>query len=382
MGTLKGAKKIIEVLKKSGYEGYIVGGAVRDHLLRIPLTDVDITTNAKPHQVAKLFTTKPTGLKYGTVTIIMHDETYEITTYRIDGDYLDGRHPEEVTYAVTAEEDVKRRDFTINGLLMTETGEIIDHIDGQLDLRARIIRTIGDPNERFNEDALRIMRAFYFQAKLGFQIDKTTQIAIEAHRFRLKDIAMERIMNEMLKMLKGDHVRRALQTMVQTKVHEVLPGLEKGILYIQKMEEIPFIDPFFILCFILNGSIPQEWPFSNKHRHRYETAMLLVNTYKTFDPYVLYTYGLDLCLLANRVSHMLGRTKNMKNKIEEDFNNLPIQSDLDLKLRATDIIRIADKKAGAWVKKLQTEMVVEVLNKRLINEKNELEAYVLKRIKE
>jgi tRNA nucleotidyltransferase (CCA-adding enzyme) len=382
MGTLKGAKKIIEVLKKSGYEGYIVGGAVRDHLLRIPLTDVDITTNAKPHQVAKLFTTKPTGLKYGTVTIIMHDETYEVTTYRIDGDYLDGRHPEEVTYAVTAEEDVKRRDFTINGLLMTETGEIIDHIDGQLDLRARIIRTIGDPNERFNEDALRIMRAFYFQAKLGFQIDKTTQIAIEALRFRLKDIAMERIMNEMLKMLKGDHVRRALQTMVQTKVHEVLPGLEKGILYIQKMEEIPFIDPFFILCFILNGSIPQEWPFSNKHRHRYETAMLLVNTYKTFDPYVLYTYGLDLCLLANRVSHMLGRTKNMKNKIEEDFNNLPIQSDLDLKLRATDIIRIADKKAGAWVKKLQTEMVVEVLNKRLINEKNELEAYVLKRIKE
>ncbi len=382
MGTLKGAKKIIEVLKKSGYEGYIVGGAVRDHLLRIPLTDVDITTNAKPHQVAKLFTTKPTGLKYGTVTIIMHDETYEVTTYRIDGDYLDGRHPEEVTYAVTAEEDVKRRDFTINGLLMTEAGEVIDYIDGQLDLRARIIRTIGDPHERFNEDALRIMRAFYFQAKLGFQIDKTTQLAIESLRFKLKDIAMERIMNEMLKMLKGDHVRRALQTMVHTKVHEVLPGLEKGILYIQKMEEIPFIDPFFILCFILNGSIPDAWPFSNKHRHRYETAMLLANTYKTFDPYVLYTYGLDLCLLANRVSHMLGRTKNMKNKIEEDFNSLPIQSDLDLKLRATDIIRIADKKAGAWVKKLQTEMVVEVLNKRLNNEKNELEAYVLKRIKE
>jgi len=382
MGTLKGARKIIEVLKKSGYEGYIVGGAVRDHLLRIPLTDVDITTNAKPHQVAKLFTTKPTGLKYGTVTIIMHDETYEVTTYRIDGDYLDGRHPEEVTFAVTAEEDVKRRDFTINGLLMTETGEVIDYVDGQLDLRARIIRTIGNPSDRFNEDSLRIMRAFYFQAKLGFQIDKTTQIAIESYRFKLKDIAMERIMNEMLKMLKGDHVRRALQTMVHTKVHEVLPGLEKGILYIQKMEEIPFIDPFFILCFILNGSIPESWPFSNKHRHRYETAMMLANTYKTFDPYVLYTYGLDLCLLANRVSHMLGRVKNMKNKIEEDFNNLPIQSDLDLKLRATDIIRIADKKAGAWVKKLQTEMVVEVLNQRLKNEKSELEAYVLKRVKE
>lgn len=382
MGTLKGARKIIEVLQKSGYEGYIVGGAVRDHLLRIPLTDVDITTNAKPHQVAKLFTTKPTGLKYGTVTIIMHDETYEVTTYRIDGDYVDGRHPEEVTFAVTAEEDVKRRDFTINGLLMTEKGEIIDYIDGQLDLRARIIRTIGNPVDRFNEDALRMMRAFYFQAKLGFQIDKTTRDAIETLRFKLHDIAMERIMNEMLKLLKGEHVRRALQTMVSTKVHEVLPGLEKGILYIQKMEEIPFIDPFFILCFILNGSIPESWPFSNKHRHRYETAMMLANTYKTFDPYTLYTYGLDLCLLANRVSHMLGRVKNMKNKIEEDFNHLPIQSDLDLKLRATDMIRIADKKAGAWVKKLQTEMVIEILNHRLMNEKSELEAYVLKHTKE
>lgn len=382
MGTLKGARKIIEVLKKSGYEGYIVGGAVRDHLLRIPLTDVDITTNAKPHQVAKLFTTKPTGLKYGTVTIIMHDESYEITTYRIDGDYLDGRHPDEVIYAETVEEDVKRRDFTINGLLMTETGEIIDVVEGQLDLRARIIRTIGNPVDRFNEDALRMMRAFYFQAKLGFQIDKTTRDAITDLRHKLNDIAMERIMNELLKMLKGDHVRRALQTMVTTRVHEVLPGLEKGILYIQKMEEIPFIDPFFILCFVLNGSIPEAWPFSNKHRHRYETVMMLVNTYKTYDPYVLYTYGLDLCLLANRVSHMLGRTKNMKNKIEEDFNQLPIQSDLDLKLRATDIIRIAEKKAGAWVKKIQTEMVIEVLNQRLKNEKSELEAYVIKHVKE
>lgn len=382
MGTLKGAKKIIETLKRSGYEAYIVGGAVRDHLLRIPLTDVDITTNAKPHQVAKLFTTKPTGVKYGTVTVFVQEETYEVTTYRIDGDYLDSRHPEGVTYAESAIEDVKRRDFTINGLLMDEKGEIIDHVDGRLDLNARIIRTIGNPKDRFTEDALRMMRAFYFQAKLGFQIDKTTRDAILEQRDLLKNIAMERIMNELLKTLKGDHVRRALQTMVTTRVHEVLPGLEEGIPYVLKMEEMPFVDPFFILCFTLHGSIPDAWPFSNKHRHRYETAIMLINTYKTFDPYVLYTYGLDLCLLANRVSHMLGRAKNMKNKIEEDFNSLPIQSDLDLKLRASDIIHIAHKKAGAWVKKLQTEMVIEVLNKRLKNETSELEAFVIKRTKD
>ncbi len=381
MSTLNGAKKVIDVLKKNQYEAYIVGGAVRDHLLRMPLTDVDITTNAKPHQVAKLFKTKPTGLKYGTVTVFMGLETYEVTTFRIDGDYLDGRHPEEVTFSDSVIEDVKRRDFTINGLLMTEKNQIIDHVEGRKDLDAKLIRTIGNPEDRFNEDALRMMRAFYFQSKLGFQIDKATRDAITNLKHRLNDVAMERMMNEMIKVLKGPYVKKAIHSMITTGVHQVLPGLEKGLLHVNQMEEVPFVDAFFALSFTLNGSIPPHWPFSNKHKHKYETAMMLANTHQDFDAYTLYTYGIDHCLLANRVNYMLGRSKNLKTKIEYDYEHLAIQSDLDLKLRATDILKLTNKKAGAWLKQLQSEMVVLVLNHKLKNEKSELEAYVLAHVK-
>ncbi|MDX9692317.1 MAG: CCA tRNA nucleotidyltransferase, partial [Acholeplasmataceae bacterium] len=127
MSTLKGAKWVLNDLQKNGFEAFIVGGAVRDYLLKEPLNDIDITTIAKPHEVSKIFKTKPTGLKYGTVTVFMHEETYEVTTYRIDGEYTDSRHPESVTFSETVIEDVMRRDFTINGMLMNAKGEIIDH---------------------------------------------------------------------------------------------------------------------------------------------------------------------------------------------------------------------------------------------------------------
>ena len=381
MSTLKGAKWVLNDLKKNGYEAFIVGGAVRDYLLKEPLNDIDITTNAKPHQVSKIFKTKPTGLKYGTVTVFMNNETYEVTTYRIDGEYSDSRHPEYVTFSETVEEDVKRRDFTINGLLMTASNEIIDYVDGKEDLKNKIIRTIGNPIDRFNEDALRILRAFYFQSKLGFQIDKDTRDAISQMKYKLKDIAMERIFNEIIKIFKGKYVKRALHSLITTGVHHELPGLSKGIEFVNQMEDIPFIDAFFTLAFTLNQSVPKEWPFSNKHRHKYETASKLALAHDQFDAYTLYTYGLELCLLANKVNYMLGKSKNQKNKIENDFENLPIQSDLDLKLRATDMIKLTGKKAGAWVKQLQTEMVIEVINRRLENKKETLEAYALERMK-
>ena len=376
MSTLKGAKRVIQDLKRQGYEAYIVGGAVRDYILRQPLTDVDITTNAKPFQVAKLFKTKPTGLKYGTVTVFMGTETYEVTTYRIDGEYVDGRHPEEVTYSESVIMDVARRDFTINGLLMTESDEIIDHVDGRKDIESKLIKTIGNPNDRFDEDALRMMRAFYFQSKLGFQIDRETREAISNLKDRLKDVSMERILAEMIKILQGKYLKMAFQSMITTGVSKVLPGLHQGIEYTLTLDELPFVDVFFTLAFTLNGHVPSEWTFSNKHRHRYEIASKLAIENKEIDAMMLYTYGIDLCLLANRVTYMLKRSKNKKVEIETLYQNLPIQSDLDLKLRATEIIKIANRKAGAWVKEIQTKMVVEVINRRLENNREALIEFV------
>jgi tRNA nucleotidyltransferase (CCA-adding enzyme) len=382
MGSIKVAKWVLKDLQKAGYEAYIVGGAVRDHILKLPLNDIDITTNAKPYQVAKLFKTKPTGIKYGTVTVFMQNETFEVTTYRIDGEYKDFRHPDEVVYSDSVIEDVKRRDFRINGLLMNEKEVIIDHVEGLKDIQDKRIRTIGNPDDRFHEDALRMLRAIYFQAKLGFQIDKETRDSISKNKDKLKNIAMERNFNEIIKILKGKYAKRAIKSLATTGIHSILPGLEKGINYMTNLEEVPFVDAFFTLCFALEKEVPKAWPFSNKHRHKYEVAVELINKDTPINDRDLFTYGLDICLLANKVSFLLNRAPNLKTKLENDFNALPLKSELDLKLRGQEIVKLTSKKPGAWLSALQREMVDAILEQKLKNEKETLSQYVIKRVKE
>lgn len=376
--SLQGAMKVIKILKREGYEAYVVGGAVRDYLLRIESEDVDITTNAKPYQVSKLFKTKPTGLKYGTVTVLFQDDHYEVTTYRVDGEYQDARHPEEVTYSDEVIEDVKRRDFTMNGLLMDDEMNIIDYVNGKADLEAKMIRAIGDPKARFNEDALRMMRAFYFQAKLGFQIDKETREAISEQKNHIKEIANERVLAEMIKILRSKFIRRSFKSMITTGVHEVLPGLKAGIEYFSEHAQKLFVDVFFTASFALNqGVVPESWTFSNKYKHRYQVASKLANENTKIQAMDLYQYGLELCLLANKVNFVLGRAKLQSVEIQKTYHELPITSEVDLKLRATDMIEITGKKAGAWVKLMQKRMVIEVLEHHLKNDYETLKTFML-----
>ena len=379
--SLQAAMKVIKILKREGFEAYVVGGAVRDYLLHMPMNDIDITTNAKPYQVAKLFKTKPTGIKYGTVTILFQDVQFEVTTYRVDGEYADNRHPEEVTYSEEVIEDVKRRDFTINGLLMDDEMHIIDHVGGKTDLEAKMIRAIGDPYTRFNEDALRMLRAFYFQAKLGFQIDRQTRDAIAASKNQIENIANERVIAELVKTVKSKYLRRAFKSMVTTGVHEVLPGLKDGIEYFSKHADKLFVEVFFTASFALNGGVvPQVWKFSNKHRHRYQVASQLANAKEKIGAMDLYQYGLELCLLANKVNYILGRAKLQSADIQKTYHELPITSEVDLKLRAADMIAITGKKAGAWVKQMQKQMVIEVLEHQLQNDYDVLKTYLINHI--
>ena len=198
--------KIINILESNGHEAYAVGGCVRDCILgKIP-HDWDITTSALPEQVKALFDrTFDTGIEHGTVTVLLHGEGYEVTTYRVDGKYEDGRHPKEVTFTASLEEDLKRRDFTINAMAYNDTRGLVDLFGGKEDLEAGIIRAVGNPTERFTEDALRMLRALRFSAQLGFDIEPDTVEAIKKLAPTLEKISAERIQVEMVKLVTSDH---------------------------------------------------------------------------------------------------------------------------------------------------------------------------------
>ncbi len=200
------ANQILARLEGAGYEAYVVGGCVRDALLGRAAADWDITTNARPEQVKALFSrTIDTGIQHGTVTVLLGREGFEVTTYRIDGEYQDGRHPSEVSFTPNLLEDLKRRDFTINAMAYNEREGLIDAFGGMGDLQSRQIRCVGDPRERFTEDALRILRAVRFSAQLNFDIEDCTREAVADFASSLTRISAERIQTEVTKLLLSDH---------------------------------------------------------------------------------------------------------------------------------------------------------------------------------
>ncbi len=209
------AEKIINALCENGFDSYVVGGCVRDFLLGKPVSDTDIATSALPIETEKILRSKhikviETGIKHGTVTAVIDKTPYEITTFRTDGEYMDSRRPESVEFVRDIKEDLKRRDFTVNAMAYNESAGLIDLFGGKDDLKDRIIRAVGDPDKRFKEDALRIMRALRFSAVLGFEIEENTKKALFENRFLLKNIAAERILTELLKLLVGKNVLHVL----------------------------------------------------------------------------------------------------------------------------------------------------------------------------
>ncbi len=205
----RNVKTIIDTLQSAGYEAYAVGGCVRDSYLGLTPNDWDITTNALPADVKKLFRrTIDVGIEHGTVKVMIGPEGYEITTYRIDGEYEDSRHPKEVTFTGELREDLRRRDFTINAMAYSEKTGLVDLFGGIADLEAGIIRAVGDPGERFSEDALRILRALRFSARFGYEIEDETVAAIKELAPTLSKISAERIREELEKLIISDNPDR------------------------------------------------------------------------------------------------------------------------------------------------------------------------------
>lgn len=205
-------KDVIYIMKKleiNGFEGFIVGGCVRDYILGNEPKDFDITTDALPQDIKSIFEhTVDTGIEHGTVTVILNKQNFEVTTYRIDGEYNDNRHPETVIFTDKIEEDLSRRDFTMNAISYNMTKGFVDPFCGQEDIKNRIIRCVGDADKRFNEDALRMLRGIRFALQLGFNIENETFNAIKKNVGLIRNISIERIRDEFLKLIKSDYIEK------------------------------------------------------------------------------------------------------------------------------------------------------------------------------
>jgi tRNA nucleotidyltransferase/poly(A) polymerase len=236
------AQSVCSILQSNGYQALLAGGSVRDVLLKRSPVDFDVATDALPDQVTALFPKSvAVGARFGVVQV-WHDEfKVEVATFRADGDYSDGRRPDQVMYAKSPEEDVQRRDFTINGLLMQpESGKVLDFVGGQADLRAGLIRAIGDPDRRFAEDKLRLIRAVRFAARFGFAIEPTTLAAIQRHASEIALVSAERLRDELTKILTEGAARRGFELLDETGL---LPFVLPEIAAMKGVEQPPQYHP-------------------------------------------------------------------------------------------------------------------------------------------
>jgi len=246
-------KNIFYIFKKNNFEIYLVGGAVRDFLLRKTPENFDFTTNATPEQIQSLFPNSFYHNIYGTVSIPLEKYIVEITPFRKESDYSDFRHPKNINWAKTLDEDLSRRDFTINAIAY-DGEKIIDPFEGQIDIKNQLIRCVGDPDKRFNEDALRLLRAIRFASQLGFFIEEKTREAIEKNNQLITKISWERIRDEFLKILKSDH-----------------PA--EGVLFLKNTNILKYILPELDSCFLIHQKSP-------KRHHIYDVGTHLIMSLK------------------------------------------------------------------------------------------------------
>lgn len=228
MKLSKGALKAIEMLNNAGYEAYAVGGCVRDAIMDIEINDFDVTTSATPEEMQQVFKnerTYETGIKHGTITLVYENENVEITTYRVDGEYEDNRRPKAVEFTKSLTNDLKRRDFTMNAIVYNNNEGYIDLFGGIEDIKNKTIRAIGNPKDRFNEDALRILRAIRFASKLGFEIEESTKKAMLECKHLLHNISEERIAAEINKFVLGSNVKKAILDHYDI-LSEIIPEFE------------------------------------------------------------------------------------------------------------------------------------------------------------
>lgn len=385
----KQALPVLQKLTAAGFEAYFVGGSVRDFLIGRKIADVDIATSAFPEEVKEIFPkTYDTGIEHGTVTVRENGTFYEITTFRTEGTYEDFRRPKEVTFIRSLTEDLRRRDFTMNAIAMDAAGRFIDPFRGKEAITAKQICAVGDPHERFHEDALRMMRAIRFVSQLDFQLDQATRQALQENKALLAHTAVERKTTEWVKLLQGKAVNKALQLLVDSGVEAYLPGLQgkqEALLQLAAWHFNELQDERLTWLLLAAAVKPESvsqflraWKLSNKSiqlvSKAYERLMDYPDKWRTTD---LYYAGEQVLCLVGAAFEIIYAKDGVAKELLKQYGELPIHSRDELMADGRDLMAWTGKPPGKWLKITIEKLEKEIVQGRLSNKPDAIKRWVV-----
>ncbi|MCP3738755.1 CCA tRNA nucleotidyltransferase [Rossellomorea sp. BNER] len=388
------ALPILKEIERAHFEAYFVGGSVRDYLLDRPINDVDIATSALPQEIKSIFSkTVDVGIEHGTILVIHNGEGYEITTFRTEAEYKDFRRPDVVTFIRSLDEDLERRDFTMNAIAMNKEGSLIDPYHGKRDIANKIITTVGSAHKRFNEDALRMMRAIRFVSQLGFDVSAATIHSLAENAHLLEHISVERITAEFENLLEGNFKPKAFKLLISTGVYHYLPGCTASKEAIIKCADYSISSLSnqqmwaLILIHLKKESLQDFLKAWKLPRKKINYLMKVYNTLQNrgnfqWDHFELYKAGIEvacdveilfLTIDGKRISQQECEILTLK----EMFEQLPIKSLKDIDVTGHDLMRWKSQKGGTWVKELLQEIEKAVVEQTVENNKNSIREWLI-----
>lgn len=363
---LEASIEVLEKLEEKNFKAYIVGGFVRDYILGIKTIDVDICTNAKPKEILEIFPNAIPNEEYGSIILNYKKINFEITTFRKEKKYINHRKPTEIEYTNDLNEDLQRRDITINTFCMTSDKEIIDILGADKDLNNKIIKVVGDPVKKLEEDALRILRCVRFATKLNFKIDNKTIHAIKKNSKYLKEISYYRKKEELDKIFASKNSKYGIKLIKKL-------GLDKT-LELNNIKKLKLVDDIHGIWAQLN--VLDKYTFNKKEYDTISKIETLLNE-KTniLDPYIIYKYGAYITSIVAEIKGI------KKDKINDIYGNLSIYNKEDIKTTGDRIIEILNREPGKWVSEIINDIEKQIIYKKLNNNPNNIEEYIIKKYK-
>ncbi len=385
------AVPILEKIEEAGFEAYFVGGSVRDQILGRAIHDVDIATSATPQEIKSIFPrTADIGIEHGTVLVIAKQDTYEITTFRTESTYSDFRRPDSVQFVRSLTEDLMRRDFTMNSIAMDKNGDIVDPFHGKEAIEQKQIVTVGNPHERFHEDALRMMRALRFVSQLGFEIEDGTFNSLRENGKLLRHISIERILVETEKLLEGPYRVNALQLLLESGLYQFLPSLFNDKATLEKLITLPImnlsvIEIWSLLCLLRKeddvSGLLKVWRLPRKTMKSIQRTVLFANKEPFFANQVfeLFQVGLEEGIQAAKVrAAMKGENvSEVEAFVGELYQNLVIKDQSELVVNGANLLQWRKEKPGPWLSEYLQRIVVAVLNLEVENDKDKIKEWLI-----